>query len=403
MTRLDADVLVVGAGPAGSAAARVLAAAGLHVVLVDRHAFPRDKICGDALIPDALQALDALGLRERVLRAAHAVQSVRVYSPESRYAAIRGDCACLPRTVLDELLRQSAVAEGARFLAPLRAVSPIEVDGVVNGARLEDPRSRSGIEVRAPATILATGAAADVLRRFGMCLRARPSATAARCYVRVPPGVAAAHDNLVISYESVICPGYGWIFPGPDGTFNVGIGYVYDGPSPTERNVRRLLDRFLAVFPPAAALMRHALDVTPLKGAPLRTAMRGARTSRPGLFVVGEAAGLTYSFTGEGIGKALQSGILAARILVETRGRTREHLQLMADAFTRRLHADYGARFRAYARLQSWMAHPAIANLLVRRANRGRYVRSQLEALLNETGPPDGLLSTGGIIRALLT
>lgn len=395
-------MLVIGAGPAGSAAAQVLAGGGLRVLLADRLPFPRDKVCGDALIPDALQALGELGLHDRVLGRSHVARSVRIYAPDSRYAAITGQCACLPRAELDEILRKAAVDAGATFVAPLRAIAPLETDGAVRGAVLQDQRARDCLEVRAPLTILATGAASDVLKRFGMCLRVRPSATAARCYVRVRPDAAAAYNHLAISYDSEICPGYGWIFPGPDHTFNIGIGYVYDGPSPKDRNVRRLLDRFIEVFPPAAALIRGAISTSPLKGAPLRTAMTGARTARPGLLVVGEAAGLTYSFTGEGIGKALQSGILAARTVSETGSLSDDALREISRAYARRLTTGFGKRFQVYARLQAWMAHPWIANLLVRRANNGSYVRTQLEALVNETGPPDGLLSLSGIVRSLL-
>jgi flavin-dependent dehydrogenase len=173
--------------------------------------------------------------------------------------------------------------------------------------------------VAASTTILATGAASDVLERFGMCVRTAPSAAAARQYVQVDERTARDHDFLRVAYAAGVCPGYGWLFPGPGGVFNVGVGYAYDAP-PRERNIRRLLERFLTSFPPAIELMRAAISVGPLKGAPLRMAMKGARLSRPGLLVVGEAAGLTYSFSGEGIGKALQSGILAANAATSGHG-----------------------------------------------------------------------------------
>jgi geranylgeranyl reductase family protein len=403
VTAIDTEVLVIGAGPAGSTAARVLAAGGLRVVFVDRHAFPRDKVCGDALIPDALKALNELGLRERVLQAAHVSRSVRVYAPDGRFMTLDGQCACLPRAELDDLLRRGAVEAGATFLAPVRAVAPLEGGGVVRGAVLEDARSRTNVEVRAAVTILASGAAADVLARFGMCLRTRPSATAARLYVQADPDTAAAYDYLTISYDAAICPGYGWIFPGPRHTFNVGIGYVYDGPAPAERNIRRLLDRFVTAFPPAAELTGRALSVVPLKGAPLRTGMAGARTARPGLLVAGEAAGLTYSFTGEGIGKALQSGINAARAIQSARGFGDDDLRAIASSYAQRLTTEFAHRFCAYERLQGLLARPWAVNLLVHRANAGSYVRAQLEALLNETGPADGLVTVRGLIRALLT
>jgi len=399
MTRTD--VLVIGAGPAGAAAALACMARGLSVVLADRARFPRDKACGDALIPDALQALRELGALDRVRRVAHAVGTVRIYAPNGRYATLAGDCACLPRAVFDDLLRSAAVDAGAGFLTPVRAVAPIEEGGAVAGVRFERLDSRATVHVRAGLTILATGAASDALQRFGMCLRAAPSATAARFYVEVDESTARAHDYLCVAYARGICPGYGWVFPGPDRTFNVGVGYVYGRQAPRERNLRTLLDHFVTTFAPAAGLMKGARRLGPLRGAPLRTRLEGARLSRPGLLVIGEAAGLTYSFSGEGIGKAMQSGILAADVAASAAGAT-DPARAAADAYAARLPAAFGDRIRAYARLQRLVSTPAMANLLVWRAATGKYVHRQLQALLNETGRADELLTPAGMLRALV-
>ena len=372
------------------------------MVLADRAPFPRDKVCGDALIPDSLHALGRLGLLEAVRRVAHGVGAVRIYAPNGRYTTLRGECACVPRAVFDDMLRASAIDAGAVVLSPLRALGPLEEDGVVVGARFGTAGDRAEVDIRAGITMLATGAAAEVLRRFDVCLYAAASATAARMYVQVDDVAAREHDYLCVAYASGICPGYGWIFPGPDCVFNVGVGYVYGRHAPRERNVRKLLDRFLTTFAPAARLMKSARRLGPLKGAPLRTAMKGARLSRPGVLVIGEAAGLTYSFSGEGIGKAMQSGILAAEVAAASLSGANPAVTAAAT-YARRLPAAFGERVRAYDRLQRIVAAPGIANALIWRAESGTYVRSQLHALLNETGRADGLLTLSGFARALLT
>ncbi len=403
MQEQETDALVIGAGPAGSAAAIACARSGLRVVLADRHAFPRDKACGDALIPDALQALARLGLRERVLSVSRRLDAVRIYAPNGRHTTLHGECACVPRAVFDDVLRRAAMDAGATFLGSARALVPLEKNGVVVGARFARDASCSPVDVRAATTILATGAASDVLTRFGMCLRMAPSATAARMYVRVDDRTARAHDSLCVAYTYDVSPGYGWLFPGPNGVFNVGVGYVYDAP-PRERNIRRLLETFLTSFPPAAEVMRSAVAVGPLRGAPLRTAMEGARVSRPGLLVVGEAAGLTYSFSGEGIGKAMQSGILAADAAAHcSRNPDPAEVRSRAENYAAHLSSAFSRRFTAYQRLQRLVAAPAVANALVWRANSGTYVQRQLEALLNETGRGDELVSVAGILRAVFT
>ncbi|HET9265860.1 MAG TPA: NAD(P)/FAD-dependent oxidoreductase [Vicinamibacterales bacterium] len=395
---LETDILVIGSGPAGSAAALAGVRHGLRVVLVDSHVFPRDKACGDALIPDALQALGDLGLRERVLSVSHRIDAVRIYAPGGRHTTLYGECACVLRAVFDDVLRSAAVDAGATFVAPARALVPLERNGIVVGARFACDGGSPPLEVAASTTILATGAASDVLERFGMCVRTAPSAAAARQYVQVDERAARDHDFLCVAYAAGVCPGYGWLFPGPGGVFNVGVGYAYDAP-PRERNIRRLLERFLTSFPPAIELMRAAISVGPLKGAPLRMAMKGARLSRPGLLVVGEAAGLTYSFSGEGIGKALQSGILAANAATSAG----EDPGMAAETYAAQLFSSFTHRFRAYARLQRLVASPTIANALIWRANSGTYVQRQLEALLNEAGTGKELVTVPGMIRAVFT
>src|SRR3954465_12988823 len=97
------DVLIIGAGPAGTAAAWSLARAGLHVVMADQQSFPRDKVCGDALIPDALGAIDAMALRPTIDAEAFRLRELRVYAPSGAHISLAGEFCCLPRTRFDEL------------------------------------------------------------------------------------------------------------------------------------------------------------------------------------------------------------------------------------------------------------------------------------------------------------
>jgi geranylgeranyl reductase family protein len=392
------DVLVVGAGPAGSAAALTLAKAGYDVLMVDRCVFPRDKVCGDALIPDAVRALERLGLKQRVLRRSRVLDGVRVYAPDGQFIDIHGECACLPRRAFDEMLRAEAVDAGARFLPGVNVRTVLVDDDTVVGVDLGTSR------VRADVTLLATGAAAEPLKRFGVCHRIAPSATAARVYVRTDERFARAFTHLCISYDTAICPGYGWIFPGPGATFNLGVGYYYDGKRPPpEKNIRKLLERFVRTFPPAADVMSHRISVTELKGAPLRTALCGSALSRPGLLVLGEAAGLTYSFSGEGIGKALESGIIAAEVVVGRRLRDEGSAKAMADTYSNRIREGCGPRFRAYKKAQDWLSSPTFGNLLARRAGKSRFVQRELSGLFLETTDPRRLFSLTGMMRSLVS
>lgn len=392
------DVLIIGAGPAGSAAAARLARAGVRVVLADRTTFPRDKVCGDALIPDALAALERLGLTPVVEASARVVDRLRIYAPDRSHVDVPGRMACLPRRRLDALLHDAALASGAVALDGHGLESGLETAGRVTGARLRDATTGVVRDVHARFVVLATGAAVDPLTRFGVCRRRAPSGVAARAYYQAGPALAAELDHLVISFDRAIRPGYGWIFPGPDGICNVGVGVFQDGPMAPAANIRILWQRFITGFEPARRVVSGAPCLTPLAGAPLRTGLCGAGLGRPGLFVVGEAAGTTYSLSGEGIGKAMASAMLAADCIVQDGHDDGEP----ETAYAKRLHEAYADRFNAYRTAQRWLSHPDFCNWLARRARNGRYVRDQLAGLLNESADPRQLFSASGLMRALM-
>jgi geranylgeranyl reductase family protein len=394
---MSTNVLVIGAGPAGSAAALVLARAGVDVTLVDQHEFPRQKVCGDALIPDALAALDRLGLTARIMAAARSLPRIRVYAPNRRHVDVSGRIACLPRRDLDDVLRQAAVDAGASFLAPLKLDRFLLGQDGIGGAVFRHTRSHRETNIAARVTLLATGAAGAPLDLAGVCQRKPPSGIAVRAYFR-HQRLAEQVDHLSISFDRGITPGYGWIFPGPGGVFNVGAGLFYGGRKAD--NVRRMFDAFVTSFPPAQQIVAQGEQMSPLQGAPLRTALKGALLSRPGLLVVGEAAGTTYSFSGEGIGKALESGVLAAELTAAAMARQLSTAEL-GCTYARTLRQRYAARFAAYETAQRWLRYPAVCDFIAARARNGRFVREQLGGMLTESGDPRRLFSVGGFARAL--
>jgi geranylgeranyl reductase family protein len=396
------DVLVIGAGPAGSACAQQLARAGFKVVLADQFEFPRDKVCGDGLIPDALNAFGRLGVYQEVMRVAQRATHVACIGPQGGRVDVPGRVAVLPRAQLDDILRRAAVRAGAQWLAPARFEAPL-----VDGQRVYGARLKCGDELRevhAQWVILATGAVPQALIVAEVCERRTPSGIALRGYVR-NPGMVGRITALEVLWHKQLAKGYGWIFPCPNGVFNIGVGLAHshapghDGREAMAEDVslRHMFDRFCEVYPPAAELVKTGEKLGPLKGAPLRCSLEGARFSRPGLLVAGEAAGATYAFTGEGIGKAIETGILAAETIAEGRD------TLLTDAQVR---ARYEAsllglkpRFDLYERANSVNNYPWLADLVIWRARKSPRILRRMSAVLEETGNPGTLMSLRGFVR----
>jgi geranylgeranyl reductase family protein len=389
------DVLVVGAGPAGSAAAIMLARAGVRVVLVDSRRFPRDKVCGDGLISDSLTALRTLGIQETVLKEATAATELCIYPPYGRPVVLRGEFACLRRERLDAILVDAAIAVGATCGCGVTATGVLTEGERVAGARL---RAESDSDVRAPITLLATGSNATSLKLFGLEASMQPAAVAGRAYYEAPADLVERYPSLMIAYDREWCPGYGWIFPSPGRQFNIGVG-LFTGRS-SERHLREFWQAFTSRFAPAREIVAAGRAVTPFRGAPLRTSMTGGSFGRAGLLAVGEAASLTYAATGEGIGKAMESGIMAANFAMDVLAGRRavDDLHL---AYERSFKEQFAFRYRAYSVAQAWASNPLILSLLAARTKPGTFAHHELEDLLAERGDARVLFSKRGLFRAV--
>lgn len=396
------DVLIIGAGPSGSACATVLAGAGLQVCLVDQHDFPREKVCGDGLIPDSHAALARLGLLDEVMRHATRVSHVRCVAPRGGQVDVPGTLAVLPRRQLDFLLVRHAEHAGARRVTPVRFDAVIEHGGRVVGARLRQGDLTH--EVRARWVVLATGASVGPMVATGLCTRRTPSGIALRGYVR-NPALAGQLATMDVVWDRALRPGYGWIFPCGEATWNIGVGAFFrrgdDGRDrAADANLRQMFDDFTRVYAPARRLMDGGELQGGLKGAPLRCTLEGARhEGRAGLIATGEALGSTYDFTGEGIGKALETGLLAADTLLAGERAGRDEAAIRQDYATRL--AALKPKFALYERANSVNRHPWLADLVIWRARRSPRLLRRMSGVLDETANPGHLMSLRGMLRLL--
>ena len=362
-----ADVLVVGAGPAGSSAAWHLARAGRDVAVLEKARLPREKVCGDGLTPRGVKALDDMGVdttgwvRHRGLRVTGGGQVVEIDWPELRSWPAHG--LVRSRRDLDAGLAAHAVAAGARLVQEVTVAGPLLDDaGRVAGVHAEEGPDRTPAAWRAPLVVSAEGLSGRLAKALGLLRREdRPLGVAVRRYVSSP---RTDDEYLDISFDlspggpsADSMPGYGWAFGMGDGTSNVGFGLL-DTRRGSGAEPRAVLREWLATLPPEWQLgEEHA--VTPLRGAGLPMALHRGPAYTRGLLLAGDAAGTVNPFNGEGISYALETGRMAAEVAVEAlaapEGLTREAVLRRHPA---RLREEYGRHHRLGTGFLALLARP---------------------------------------------
>ncbi|MEY4607757.1 MAG: hypothetical protein RLY45_2517 [Actinomycetota bacterium] len=321
---LHTDVLVVGGGPAGSAAGYWLASAGHSVTIIEKKEFPREKTCGDGLTPRAVHQLSEMGLAEELstyhrysgLRATGMGRALELEWPSHPVYPQHG--YVVRRRDLDHMVARNAERAGAVLLQHHEALDPIVERGFVRGAMV---RNGDGVprEMRAKYVIVADGANS----RFGRALgtsrtKEWPYGTAIRTYWSTPrhaePWIESALD--VQDRNGNPMPGYGWIFPVGDGTVNIGVGLLSTFRDFKSVNTTHLLDAY-------AHMVADRWEIDPgnpeCKATAGRIPMGGAVGPKtgPNYLVVGDAAGSVNPFNGEGIDYAYETARMAAQVIGE--------------------------------------------------------------------------------------
>ncbi|GGS82543.1 drug:proton antiporter [Planobispora rosea] len=345
----DADVIVVGAGPAGSTTAFHLAQAGLTVLLLEKTTFPREKVCGDGLTPRAVKQLIAMGID---IDAPGWIKNkgLRVVGGGLRFELDWPELASYPdfglvrtRQDFDEILAANAVRAGVRLLQGVNVTGPIldERSGHVVGVTAK----KGGEEVayRSRLVVAADGNSTRMSLALGLHKREdRPMGVAVRTYFTSP-----RHDDdyletwLELWDGDQLLPGYGWIFGVGDGTSNVGLGLLNTSESFKGMDYRDLLKRWVKNMPAEWGYTEENMTA-PIRGAALPMAFNRQPHYTRGLVLVGDAGGMINPFNGEGIAYAMETGHIAAETIVQALGRTtaaqrervlRAYPQILKDAY----------------------------------------------------------------------
>jgi geranylgeranyl reductase family protein len=382
-----ADVIVVGAGPAGSTTAYYLAQAGLDVLLLEKTEFPREKVCGDGLTPRATKQLVDMGidvstdngwLHNRGLRIIGGGVRLELDWPELSafpdYGLVR------KRADFDELLVRQAEKAGARLYERCNVSGPV----------LDDRTGRI-IGVAADGNSTRLSLAMGLHRRED-----RPMGVAYRTYFTSP----RSDDDYLESWLELWdtrnggkqqLPGYGWVFGMGDGTSNVGLGILNSSPAFGELDWREVLKAWCAGMPEEWGYTPENMT-DPIRGAALPMAFNRQPHYTRGLLLVGDAGGMVNPFNGEGIAYAMESGQLAAGVIVQANARiTDAGRERALEGYPRVLKDVYGGYYtlgRAFVKL---IGNPKVMQLATQRGlTHPMLMKFTLKMLANLTDPQGG-------------
>jgi geranylgeranyl reductase family protein len=378
---LRADVLVVGAGPAGTAAAICLRRAGRSVIVVDKAAFPRDKCCGDGLTTLALRELEPLGLRPEHVANWHTVSEAWVRSPSGREVRLEMPsggifAATTPRRELDAALVRLAIEAGA----------DVREGHALTGIRVLDDHVEADVEglgtIGARYVVAADGMWSPVRKLMGL---AEPGYLgewhAFRQYAHGVTGPAA--DRLYVWFEPDFLPGYAWSFPLPDGRVNLGFGVLRDG-TRTGKTMNAdwagLIDRphIRAALGPNVVL-EDRVTAWPIPAGVDKAVLTSGR-----VLFVGDAARVTDVMTGEGIGQAVLTGRLAAEAIVAGGALAPADVR---DVYERAVRHHLFADHRMSHVLNGWLARPLLTRGAIRVVNLTHWTRRNFVRWMFEDEP----------------
>ena len=377
----DADVIVVGAGPGGSATAAHLARAGIKTLLLEKTEFPREKVCGDGLTPRAVKELLALDI-DLTTRGWIKNKGLRIIGGGHRLELPWPELSVFPdyglvrtRADLDQILAQRAAALGADLHESTAVTGPVMEQDRIVGVTTKNSAGEERT-LRAPIVVAADGNSSRLSLAMGLTKRDdRPLGVAVRTYFRSP----RHEDDWLESWlelwdQDRLLPGYGWVFGVGDGTSNVGLGILNSSPAFANVDYRALLMRWAASMPKEWGYVAEEM-VGPIRGAALPMGFNRTPHFHRGMLLVGDAGGMVNPFNGEGIAYAMESGRIAAEIIAEAVATGSERARdLRLATYPTRLKSEWGGYYtlgRVFVKLigndrvmkvatQKGLAHPTL-------------------------------------------
>lgn len=378
MTKKKFDVLIVGGGPAGTAAAMKLGSSSLKVALLDKAVFPRDKTCGDALSVDVINQLQTLSprLADDFIRLSNkiAFHGVKIYSPGRNYVNIpyidknlKNSGFISPRFHFDNLLFQHAQQYENVAVFQNCTVKKVEI---TNGSvQLQTNQGTFTGEM-----IVGADGAHSVVAKSLSDIRVEKQHYMAGLRVYYEGVTSFEKGNFMeLHFFKDTLPGYLWIFPLADNKANVGIAMLSSKVSEKKINLKEVLQNLLQTQPDLAERFKTAKPLETIKGYGLPLGSKKRRLSGDRFLLTGDAAALIDPFSGEGIGNAIRSGRVAADHIVKC-FEQRHFSAVFNMAYDKEIYRRMWNEFKVSSILQRAVRYPAVFNFAVKKAGKSKYL-----------------------------
>jgi geranylgeranyl reductase family protein len=398
----SADVLVVGAGPAGSSTALRLAQAGLDVLLLEKSVFPREKVCGDGLTPRAVKQLVSMGIPVEAEDGWFPNKGLRIIGGGVRLELDWPELSSYPgfglvrtRRGFDETLARAAQKAGARLLEGVTVTGPVldEVDGRITGVAARPSAGGPARTYSARLVVAADGNSSRLSLAMGLARRDdRPLGVAIRSYYASPRHADDYLESWLELWDGDrLLPGYGWIFGMGDGTSNVGLGLLNTSAAFQHTDYRGLLRRWLAGLPAGWGFTEEN-RTEPVRGAALPMGFNRTPHYTRGLLLAGDAGGMVNPFNGEGIAYAMEAGEIAARVTAQALARpSRSGAERVLQGYPQALRDAYGGYYTLGRKFVGAIGHPWVMKFATRHGMpRPALMRFTLKLLANLTEPRGG-------------
>ncbi len=380
------DIAILGAGPAGASAALCLSGKGYTVVLVDKHQFPRDKICGDAMSPDVINQLSKISpsLSERFYKNAYRekIDGVRVYAPNGGMTEIRlqknkhPDGFVISREEFDSVLVEEVKSKPD--IVFLEETEIKEVERLETGFSLKGPKA----SLQCQMLIACDGINSFVARKFANHkLDRKHHCGALRVYYE---GVDfETRDKIELHFIEDVLPGYLWIFPMANNKANVGIGMLSEYISKKKVNLRKVLERVIREHPSISPRFKNAHPLESIKGMGIPLGSKKVQLSSDHLLLAGDAASLVDPLTGEGIGNAIRSGRFAAEYAMDAL-KEKKFSAASLRAYDKKIYSMVGDELKFSHFLQKLMSNKRTANYLINLTARSKRYKRLISYLFEE-------------------